>query len=133
MGCASRVLIERLGLVMGNAESREQIALFLWLDLMSNRHQELNLAFHIPNGGHRHVAVARKLKSEGVKPGVPDIFLPVPRGEYFGLFIELKAAKGKPSGYQQWWISELNRMGYRSVICHGFESAKKEICEYLGI
>jgi hypothetical protein len=54
--------------------------------------------FHCPNGGHRHPAVAAKLKWLGVKPGVPDIFI-VWRGR--SIFIELKAHKGSLSDAQK--------------------------------
>lgn len=53
---------------------------------------------HVPNGGHRHPAVAAKLKWLGVKPGVPDIFI-VWRGR--SIFIELKAHKGTLSDAQK--------------------------------
>jgi hypothetical protein len=54
--------------------------------------------FHAPNGGHRHPAVAAKLKWLGVKPGVPDIFI-VWRGR--SICIELKAHKGTLSDAQK--------------------------------
>ena len=59
--------------------------------------------FHIPNGGSRNKLEASNLKKQGVKAGVPDLFLPVGRGSYHGLFIELKSAKisrlkNKPNG-----------------------------------
>lgn len=54
--------------------------------------------FHPPNGGHRHPAVAAKLKWAGVKPGVPDVVI-VWRGR--AIFIELKAHKGTLSDAQK--------------------------------
>lgn len=75
-------------------EHEEQKALIEWSAWMSNARPELSLMFAVPNGGDRHPAVAAKLKAEGVKAGVPDIFLPVPRNGYHGLFIELKELKG---------------------------------------
>jgi hypothetical protein len=66
------------------------------------------MLFAIPNGGARHKAIAGKLRAEGVRAGVPDICLPVPRGEYHGLFIELKRPKGgHVSEEQEAWISEV--------------------------
>lgn len=61
---------------------------------------EYGLIFAIPNGGARHPAVAAKLKAEGVKAGVPDLFLPVARHGYHGMFIELKVGDNKPSQVQ---------------------------------
>jgi hypothetical protein len=67
-----------------------------------------------------------------MKPGVPDIFMPCARGVYHGLFIELKRQKySRTSEEQAVWIDRLNRLGYRAVICKGWEAAKAEIVAYL--
>lgn len=36
--------------------------------------------FHIPNGGRRDKREAASLKRQGVKPGVPDLFVPTRSG-----------------------------------------------------
>jgi hypothetical protein len=41
--------------------------------------EKLRWVHAIPNGGHRHKAVAGKLKATGAKAGVLDVFCPVPR------------------------------------------------------
>lgn len=74
-------------------EAREQEALFRWADFAAGTMPELKLLYHIPNGGSRNKAEAANLKRQGVKAGVPDLFLPVPRGGYHGLYIELKFGK----------------------------------------
>ena len=76
-------------------EHKIQVALCQWLAAVHT--VEYALTFAVPNGGHRHVAVAAKLKAEGVKRGVPDLFMAVPRGDKHGLFIELKTEKGRPT------------------------------------
>lgn len=55
----------------GLSESQEQIYLFQWAELNRRRMPELGLLFHVPNGGKRSMATARRLKAEGVKAGVP--------------------------------------------------------------
>ena len=85
-------------------EHAEQVALFRWAAIARSRYPELALLYAIPNGGHRHIQVARRLKAEGVKPGVPDICLPVPRGNWSGLYIELKTARGTVSKAQRGWL-----------------------------
>lgn len=87
--------------------------------------------FAIPNGGHRHKAVARKMKAEGVKAGVPDIFLPVSRGGYGGLFVEMKYGRNKPSQKQLRWIDALAEQNFLAIVCYGFEDAKEQIIDYL--
>lgn len=65
-------------------EEDEQIALFLWAKMASATMPELDLLYHIPNGGSRGKAEAGRFKASGVKAGVPDIFLPVARGGKHG-------------------------------------------------
>ncbi|MHB0967410.1 MAG: VRR-NUC domain-containing protein [Bellilinea sp.] len=111
------------------SEHDEQVALFEW----ASYHPELRFMFAIPNGGARHPAVAVKLKAEGVKRGVPDIFLPLARGGYYGLFIELKTETGRPTREQREWIRALLEENYLAIVCKGMDEAKRWIESYAGI
>lgn len=114
------------------SESVEQTCLFRWAGYTSAAHPELELMYHIPNGGKRNITTAKRLKAEGVKAGVPDIHLPVPRGSYHGLYIELKRQKGSDTTENQdWWIEQLSKQGYFTAVCKGWEAATKVILEYL--
>lgn len=115
------------------SENVEQSQLFLWASWQSGLYPELNMLYHIPNGGSRNKIEAANLKKQGVKSGVPDICLPVSRKEHHGLYIELKVGKNKPSENQKKWISDLNDQGYLAVVCYGWEEAAKVISDYLGI
>jgi len=113
-------------------EAQEQRALFRWAAYETGRYPELELMHHIPNGGSRDPREAHNLKEQGVKAGVPDIFLPVARGGYHGLYIELKRTKGGTvKEEQKRWQENLTAQGYRSVICKGFYEARDEILSYL--
>ena len=114
-------------------ESQEQIWLFEWAELLSTQYPELSLLHHIPNGGLRAKVTAVRLKAEGVKPGVPDLFLPVARKGYHGLYIEMKAIKGKLSMNQLTWIEALKKQGYHVMTCYGFNEAANVISDYMGI
>lgn len=88
--------------------------------------------FHIPNGGSRNKIEAAKLKRQGVRAGVPDIFLPAARGGYHGLFIELKRQTGgKVSREQEEMIKALRAQGYRAEVCRGWDEARETIQRYL--
>lgn len=113
-------------------EHEMQVALFRWAAYSLKQYPELNLMFAIPNGGARNIVVAKKLKAEGVKRGVPDIFLPVPRGTHAGLFIEMKAGKNKLTLEQKEWAQGLLSMGYHVVLCYSWEEAVEIIKTYLG-
>lgn len=113
-------------------EGTEQATLFSWAAMQSGRHPELRLLFHIPNGGSRGKAEAGRFKAEGVKAGVPDLFLPVARGIWHGLFIEMKRQKGgRVSDAQREWLSDLEREGYRAELARGWQEAAEIILEYL--
>ena len=113
------------------SESDEQIALFRWAQLSSAAHKELDLLYHIPNGGKRNAATAKRLKAEGVKPGVPDLCLPVARGGYHSLYIELKSGRNKPTENQKKWIEGLNEQKNLAVVCWGWLEASDTIMDYL--
>ena len=116
------------------SESVEQTRLFQWAKMQSAAYPEIGLLFHIPNGGKRYAATAKRLKAEGVKAGVPDLFLPVARGGEHGLFIELKKEHGnKATEKQNEWLDALRKQGYTAAVCYGWYEAARLIYLYLGI
>ncbi len=82
-------------------ESKIQQALVEWSHWKQGEHPELKLLHAIPNGGKRNAFEAMRLKREGVKAGVPDLFLPCARHGFHGLYLECKAAKGKLTPAQE--------------------------------
>ena len=112
-------------------EAEEQIWLMNWSTLMRKRYPELDLLYHVPNGGSRNRAEAANLKRQGVKAGVPDLCLPVSRGGYHGLYIEMKVGKNKPTQKQEEWLAALRRGGYAAEMCYGWQAAAEVIETYL--
>lgn len=113
-------------------EAEEQATLFGWARMMSRKHPELLLMFHIPNGGARRQSEAARFKAEGVKAGVPDLFLPVARGSWHGLFIEMKREKGgRLSTEQRIWLDALRGQGYAAYVAYGWKDAATLIESYL--
>lgn len=113
-------------------EDEEQMALFNWERVNEGKWPELARLFHVPNGGSRGPAEAGRFKAMGVKKGVPDVFLDVPRGGFHGLRIEMKRRRGgKVSEEQTDWIDWYNSNGYRAVVCYGWDEAREEIEDYL--
>jgi len=116
-------------------ETQEQIWLMRWSQPPSIRGQypDLKLLYHIPNerSDKRQAAILKKM---GVKRGVPDLCLPVPRGQFHGLYIEMKRTDGgRVSDDQLWWNEQLISNGYASVICNGWESGKEALLWYLNL
>jgi TPR repeat protein len=118
---------------MPQYEADQQKKLFQWLAFRRGKNPELDLMYHIPNGGSRNPKEAANLKRQGVKAGVPDLCLPVARGKYHGLYIELKYGKNKPTEHQKRWITELQKQGYAVFICYGWEDASQVIEKYISL
>ncbi len=116
---------------MKKSEASEQIALIQWCDINKHIYPGLELIFAVPNGGKRNKLEAINLKKQGVKAGVPDLFLPVAKYGYNGLFIELKYGNNKATLKQKEWIEKLNKQGYCATVCNGFDEAKDVIEKYM--
>lgn len=106
------------------SEFQEQVALCDWLDL------KRILYYSIKNEGKRSRITGAKLKKSGMKKGVPDMCIPVPTDKYGALYIEMKKIGEKPFPEQLEWKDKLNNAGNKSVICYGFDEAKKVVEEY---
>lgn len=114
------------------SEHAEQCALMDWAQMAYGKHPELRWLYATPNGGFRHVSTAAKLKAEGAKAGVCDLFLPVPRGGYHGLYIEMKRQKGgRLSPEQKDFIEFVQSHGYRAEVCPGWIVARDVLVDYL--
>ena len=117
-------------------ESQEQAAFIEWCNLAGYPY---NLIFAIPNGSHKSPATAAKFKREGLKSGVPDLFLPYPfvhpgliTGDCHGLFIEMKRKTGSStSDEQKAWKVKLEGEGYAHVFAYGADEAIDFIKQYV--
>ena len=116
---------------MDKREEHEQQAVIEWACWMMGKYPELRWLYHTPNGGKRDKATAATLKSIGVKAGVPDLCLPVARGGYHGLYIEMKADGGRTSAEQREWLEGLREQGYEAIVRVGADAAIDAIEEYL--
>lgn len=104
------------------SESEEQIGFLRWWEDMFPHVRIL----HVPNGGHRAMSVAKKMKAEGVRPGVPDLFVPK-----WSLWIEMKRQKGgRLSADQRDWIKYLNVIGHTVIVGKGATDASRQVLEW---
>lgn len=104
------------------SEDHEQMQLVQWF----RRTYAGVRIFAIPNGGHRHPAVAAKLKATGTSAGVPDLFIPAWR-----LWVEMKRVKGGSlSAEQKDWIQYLESVNYWCIVGKGAEDAKAKISAF---
>ncbi|HEI6845503.1 TPA: VRR-NUC domain-containing protein [Yersinia enterocolitica] len=114
------------------AEAEEQAALIAWADkTIIDGICIGDYLIHIPNEGKRGPKAARDAKRLGLRKGVPDLFLALPRGGYAGLWIEMKTLNGKPTPDQNHWLNKMNEIGYLATIKFSCVEAMKTITEYI--
>lgn len=119
-------------MVRKHDEDDHQAALFKWAQYHKHDGEPISrLMFHIPNGGRRDKAEGKRLKAQGVRAGVSDVFLHVPAGRYHGMFLELKVDKNKPTAEQLDFFGSVARWGYAYGVAYGWEQAKDKILCYL--
>lgn len=113
------------------SEDEEQQKVIRWAQLMCNAYPDLELLYHVPNGGSRNKAEAAKLKRMGVRAGVPDLVLPSPHAGYAGLYIEMKVGENRTSKSQREWLEKLELQGYLTMVCYGGNEAIDVLEEYV--
>jgi len=135
-------------------EHSHQKAFFQWMAISAQpRYPKARLCFAVPNGsklmGTGTTAgkiEGAKMKAEGMRAGVPDVFLPVPvtvrhapglQVLNHGLYIEFK----KPGREkQEWggrsvdqvkWHRDLLPEGYAVATCYGWQAGAHVVALYL--
>lgn len=91
-----------------NPEHKLQVALMDYLQFAGRK--DLHW-FAIPNGGHRHIAEASRLKNEGVKSGSPDLCFMLEQGRV--AWLEMKASKGVLGPNQKEFKALAERLGHQ--------------------
>lgn len=90
--------------------------------------------FAVPNGGLRSMAVAGRMKAEGVVAGVADMILLKSCGRYGALLIEMKAPGGRQSEAQRRWAAEVTAEDeFRYVVCRSVAEFIDEVESYLSL
>ena len=111
-------------------EHEEQVEFVTWFKYFYPEY----LIMSIPNGSNKSRSAAAKFNAEGLLAGAPDLFVPVARGGYHGLFIEMKRLYGGVvSERQKAAIAELRKAGYCCLICPGADTAKIVTREYMSL
>lgn len=114
-------------------EFEHQSALIAWARLHTTRQALPGIEWlHCSlNGVALSRAQAGKAKAAGMLAGVPDLFLPVPKGGKSGLWIEMKAGRNKPTVEQAGFLEAMRVAGYRAEVCYEWPEARRIITEYL--
>ena len=112
-------------------EFQMQAALVNWCELMAAAYPALRLLRGSMNGVRLTPAQAGKAKAAGMLKGEHDITLPVARGGYHGLSLELKAGKNKPTPEQLEYGERLKAEGWYVAYSWDWQEAADIIQKYL--
>jgi len=109
-------------------EAISQITFFHWIRAQPKL---APFCFSVPNERKTSPMHGALLKKMGLKPGVADIFIAIPSGEYHGLWVEMKAGKNKPTPLQLEFLANMKSKGYATAICYDAPTAIKTLEDYL--
>ena len=110
-------------------ESKLQSECVTWFRLAYPR----TVIFAIPNGGNRNPITGAILKREGAMAGVADLFVMKANAEFAGLFIEMKAGKGKASEAQEAFGYAAVVSGYAYTVCRSFDEFTSTVRTYMSL
>ena len=108
-------------------------ARYPWLKWLHATINGAKLPYRKTRGGKRYSPEAIRLKAEGLKPGIADLFLPVPMDGYCGLWLELKVGTNKPTDEQREFIADMNAQGYLAMATWGSKYTIACIATYMHI
>lgn len=92
---------------------------------------ERKASFHIPNEGKRTKLGHINAVAKGLVPGASDNFIPAVRGNWHGLFLELKA-KGKRPTSDQWDFGmTMQACGFAFAWADGIDMAIRVVEQYM--
>lgn len=131
--------LRRKGKIVPSEHAEQKAVIDWWESFSTSKGIDPRLLWATPNGGKRHIRAAVRFKAEGVRAGIPDLFLALPRlakkaGRpfYYGLFVEMKALDGQTQKNQLEMLQLLREQDYQCVVCRGAEAAIEAIREYVG-
>lgn len=101
---------------------------------MIPKHPELFLLTHIPNAGAgASRGMAGRMKAMGVLAGYPDLHLPVMRGPFLTLYLELKRRGQRPRPDQARLHEMLRMEGHCVMSAVGVQAGMEIILGYLAL
>lgn len=116
-------------LTLKTTEYAECVTLWDWMIIKGLA----TYSFHIPNESKRSKYAGGRLKRIGMRAGVSDYFIAIPRGSYHGLWLEIKVGKNKLTQQQEFFFFDMQMQHYCCRVAYGFDEAKAYIESYLAL
>lgn len=113
-----------------NEEARIQAEFFKQVGIIFPKLPD-RLLFAVPNGGSRPVIEAANMKRQGVKRGIADVILLIPKKGYASLCLEFKTSKGIQSDEQKEFQRQAENCRSKYVIVRSAKQAIDELKKYL--
>lgn len=85
---------------------------------------------HIANERKCSSGYGKILKDMGVRKGVADLFIALPRKGFCGAWIEIKSEKGRVSEEQRQFLTDMSQQGYFTQIVYSIDEGIKAIKDY---
>jgi hypothetical protein len=114
---------------MKNLEDKIQTVCVKWFDF---QYKKLKPLLYCNYNNPRNAIQGAKLKKMGMRKGIPDLFLALPRGLCSGLYIEMKTSTGRLSKEQKEYAETLKSVGFHWELVRSFDEFKSVIEKYLG-
>lgn len=118
-------------------EEDEQAIVVEWAHWAYKHHSDkfplLRLLHCSLNGVKLSKMQAIRAKRQGMLSGVLDLFLPVRRGGYAGLYIEMKWGKNTTTPNQKTYKADVESQGFLAKVCYSAKEAIEVIQKYYGV
>ena len=114
-------------------EAIEQAKVIAWARANERNYPYLQLLHCSLNGVKMTKAQAGRAIAQGMLSGVPDLFLPVRRGGYAGLYIEMKWGKNTTTPNQKTYKADVESQGFLAKVCYSAKEAIEVIQKYYGV
>ncbi len=118
---------------MLNPKQLNRPKVIAWARANENNYPYLWMLHSSLNGVKMTKAQAGRAIAQGMLSGVPDLFLPVRRGGYAGLYIEMKWGKNTTTPNQKTYKADVESQGFLAKVCYSAKEAIEVIQKYYGV
>lgn len=112
-------------------EDAELVKFFDWVKWHENHDPRLKTIFHVANERRTSPQAGLRLKQKGVRTGIPDICVPIPRKGFHALYIELKIKPNKLTESQETMLKLLYDLGHCARVAWSGDEAIDILKSYL--